>query len=508
MTDRYSQKSAQKGFRAVLILRPLSQLFSALAFVVLIRLLPEQQFGILALLLSSIAFIGLVLSLGIINTIQRFVPEYGKTGQFTRVKRIIHTGMILRLCSVLFVAALAYIFRDNLVKAFDLGGYETLAVPLALVILSHFQARILLVALPGLMLQRAVLMAQIAFAGCKFIGYLLLMQLGFGLEAVLWVDLIAYLVMLIIVTRTYVIHVLPLNGGPDKLGRAERKRVLRYGAFYNFNDVGILALGRDIDNIFLGALVNPMAVGAYAFATKFNDILMRMNPVSYFFPVIQPMFFTQDPIKDRARVGVLYSVLLKLGYIVVLPMFAGVSVLIDPIIQLLFSGHFLEFSWVVIAVLGFSAISSMGRPIGLVAQLYERADIMLYSKVFSLGNLALNVVLVPLYGLWGIIFATGCSIIAKDIFIWWFVRDIARPMGFYYFIGLSTIIWGSFIVVGRFVEAAIPSNILSIVVLVGMGLVWSLVHLHFCFRNGEERALIVQILQGKKPLAKLLGIYG
>lgn len=506
MSNRYSRRTVEQGFHAILMLRPFSQIFSAIAFLLLVRLLPEHDFGIYSLLLSSLAFIGLVLSLGIINTLQRFVPEYGKAKEFTRVKLIARTGMILRLCSIIILGTIAYGFREEINAILDLSEYEYLYFPLALLTLSHFQARILLVVLQGLMFQQGAFVAQIVFGVSKILGYALLLLLGLGLEVVLWVDLAGYLGMLGVLTWSYIANVVPLESGPKTLGSEERNRVLKYGVFYNFNDVGMLTIGRDIDNFFLAAFMNPIAVGAYAFANKFADIILRFNPINYFYTAIQPTFFTLNPVVDRVRIGIIYGIMIKFGYLIVFPMFAGVVVAIHPIINLVFAGRFLEFSWVIVAVMGFNAISTMGRPIGLVAQLCERADIVLYSKVFGLGNVALNIVMVPLYGIWGIIFATGVSVLFKDIFVWWFVRDIAHPRDLFYFLGFSSLTWGSYVVVGRMLENAITSDLLSICALAAVGLCWMLFYLRFAFRNAEEKILVHSVLRGNLRIAKLFGV--
>lgn len=506
MSDRYTRKFIRKGLLTTLYLRPFSQFFSALAFVVLIRFLSEEEFGVYSLFLSSLAVIGFLLSLGIANTIQRFVPEYGKLQHYTKLKRVIHGGALIRLASTLIIIFLSYIFQNLIVELFSIQAHTALMLPLAFIVLSHFQARILLVALPGLMLQTSALVSQVLFALFKAVGYLACAHFEFPLEAILWVDLGAYLVMLFVLTRAYVKNVLPLAGGPNRLGERERKRVLRYASFYNFNDIGIMALGRDVDNLFLGVLVNPLAVGAYSFATKLTDILMRLNPVVYFYSVIQPVFFTLDPAVDHKRINTLFSILLKLGYLVVIPLFAGIAMALDPIIHLLFAGRFENYTLMILTVLGFSTIATMSRPVGLVAQLCERVDIVLYSKVFSGLNLVLNVALAPIYGVWGIVFATGFSILMKDLFIWWFVRRYAKPKHFLWFTFYSFILWGSFILAATTFKLYVTSQIAYLAFLIAIGLPWVLIYLRYSFRNAEEKEILKQAVLGKKYIATLLGV--
>lgn len=506
MSDRYTRNFISKGLQATLYLRPFSQLFSALAFVVLVRFLSEEEFGVYSLFLSSLAVIGLIFSLGIANTIQRFVPEYGKLQHYTRLKRVIHGGMLIRLASTLIIISLSYIFQSSIVELFNIQAHTALILPLALIVLSHFQARILLVALPGLMLQTATLLSQVFFALFKILGYLTFAHFELPFEAVLWIDLGAYLIMLLVLTWSYVKSVLPLTGGPSQLGTAERRRVQRYAMFYNFNDIGLMALGRDVDNLFLGALVNPFAVGAYSFATKLTDILMRLNPVAYFYTVIQPVFFTLDPAVDQKKINTIFSILLKLGYLIVIPILVGTTLALESIIHLVFAGRFEGYTLMIVTVLGFSAFATMGRPIGLVAQLCERADIVLYSKVFSGLNLLLNVVLAPIYGVWGIVFATGFSILMKDLFVWWFVREFANPKQLVWFALYSILMWGSFVLLASAISLYVTSHVAYLVVLICIGPLWAIVYLRFAFRNAQEIEILQQAVHGRVKIAKLLGI--
>ena len=450
MTQLYTRETAKRGLRQTLMLRPISQVLTALSLVLIVRLLPESDFGLYSLMLSVLAFIGMVLSLGISNMVQRFVPEYAKRHEFFRARRIVAAAVWMRLISIAVLAVLGLVFLEPLTRTYGLEGHEYLFLPLLLVTLSHFQCRILMQALPGFMFQGASLYGQIALAAGKCLGYAAMMALGWGLPTVLWVDLTAYLVMLAILGGSYLRHVGPLQGGPRELGPTERKRVVRYAAFYNFNDVGVLGLGRDIDNLFLGALTNPLAVGAYAFAGKFADIVLRVNPMQFFYTVIQPMFFTLDVTEDRERLRTLFGIMLKTGVLAMVPLWAGVTAGVEPMLRLVFGGKFLDFAWVVIAVMGFRVLSvAVARPSSLVAQLNERADIVLYSKAFSFLNFALNLVLIPLFGLAGVVVATGICTLAKDLFVWWFVRDIARPRHLGYFTLVTVGIWGSYIALGR-----------------------------------------------------------
>lgn len=507
MSELYSRQTAKRGLRQTLLLRPVSQVLTAASLILLVRALPEEDYGIYALLLSVLAFAGLVLSLGIANMVQRFVPEYARRGEYTRVKRLAASSLLLRFLSIAGLLLVLFVFRDPLIRLYDLQGYEYLFLPLVPVVLAHFQCRILMQILPALMFQGAALYGQVALAGIKCLGYLAMLWSGAGLTVVLWIDLGAYAVMLLILAWSYQRRVHPLSGGPETLGAAERKRLFRYAAFYNFNDIGVLGLGRDIDNLFLGALTNPVAVGAYALAGKLTEVLLRFNPMHFFYTVIQPLFFTLDIEADRARLQTLFGIMLKAGFLVMIPLWSGIAAGIEPIIRVVLAGKFEEFAWVVTTVMGFKVLSmGVARPSSLVAQLNERSDIVFYSKIFSFLNLGLNLVVIPLYGLLGVVLATGLCTLAKDLFVWWFVRDLARPRHLGYFTAVTLGLWGSYILIGRLLQGVLTSDIAILAILTVLGLIWSLAYLRLALRTPEEMAEIQTLTGGNRRVLRLMGI--
>ena len=112
-----------------------------------------------------------------------------------------------------------------------------------------------------------------------------------------------------------------------------------------------------------------------------------------------------------------------------IPIFFFIAVLGEELIKLFFGGKFLEYSHVLVGVYFFSILNAFQMPLGLMAQLKERADIMLYSKVFAVYNLIADIFLIKYFGIWGAVFATGTAVLGKNMFIWCFLRKEASFNG-------------------------------------------------------------------------------
>jgi len=76
----------------------------------------------------------------------------------------------------------------------------------------------------------------------------------------------------------------------------ERKRLLRYGLFNNFNDAGTFFLESRVDNFFIAGFMNAVSVGIYSFYLRLNEMAMNMLPG----PSLRQTSFSHV-LRDQAR---------------------------------------------------------------------------------------------------------------------------------------------------------------------------------------------------------------
>jgi O-antigen/teichoic acid export membrane protein len=279
------------------------------------------------------------------------------------------------------------------------------------------------------------------FTLLKIIGYGFVLFTDKSLWTVLVVELIAYAVLftgLQIVYRNKI----PVDAG-KLLGFSapERKRLVRYAFFYNFNDAGSTILAPDFDNFIIAMYMNPLAVGAYAFCQRITKILQHLFPVSYLIEVIRPAFFTLGIGAGREQRILMFQLLVKITYIITIPLFIGVLFLGKDMIVIFFGGKFVEYSYVLSVIFFLAVLNAFQTPLGLAAMLKERMDIMLYSKIFAFYNIAADILLIPVLGLWGAVLATGTATLGKNLFVWFFVRKEASFSGMLGFFAALIAFW-------------------------------------------------------------------
>jgi O-antigen/teichoic acid export membrane protein len=475
------------------VYRAISQVAGALTFVLLVRIMTEHNYGIYQLFYCIPAVMGAVLSLGIANALQRFLPEYFSRKDFAVARHLIRWSLRLRLLTTTLFLSLCLLFWEQIGQLFDVAELRSYFLIFAPIVLTHFQCRILTLALSANLMQQWSSGLFATFALVKLAGYFTATYVGVSLQIILIVDLIAYSLWYAGLRIVYYTRI-PRSGDATKVrfSKEERRRVVRYAAFYNFNDVGVVALKSTADLLFIAAFMTPVAVGAYAFCTGLNTMMQRLTPIVYFKSVIQPLVFTLDYKKQENRAREYFTFLLKINYLVQFPIFVFVAAVPAEIISVIFAGKFIEYKYLLVAAFGFPAMYGFQLPVMMMAQLTERAGIILASKVFAAYNVAAAIVLIPIIGAYGAIVATGTAQLFKSLFVWFFVKDVAtfRGTGMFFFtqIALWISCWATVTFVAR--DMADFWSLITAIIIVGL---FAMFGVRFARFNNRESELIRRV---------------
>lgn len=500
MTQVYSKQRARRAVFHTLLLRPPGQIASFVGYVLLVRLLSEAEFGVYNLFYALLPLLAAVASFGLEHTLRRYQPEYLKRGENRVADRLVRRIGLIRLGSNAVVLALLFVTWPSVAPLFDIEGYRSVFVIFAGLALAHFQCSILTIALSSHLLQQHSLGMQVLFAMSKAVLYA---AAGYGwgidLVTVFLIDLAAYLLLYAGLKYLYTTRTDRQSGTLDKLPRDDRRRIFKYGMFYNFNDAGTLPLRTRTDNFFIAAYLDPVAVGAYSFCTQLGQTIYRATPLKLLESVVRPLFFSLDYHRNVERVQTYFSLLVTFGFVVMMPIFLFVACWNREIVQVVFAGKFLEYAPLLTIVFFFAAANSLDVPVTLVAQLKEKAHVILASRIFSLYNVAALVVLIPRMGIAGAMLASGSAHLMKHVFIWWFVRDLAVWKGAGRFLGRTALAWTPFVALSLAGRELLPLEPFALLTL-GVAL-WSVAFAlymrHFALTD-EQRRLVATLFPGKE----------
>jgi O-antigen/teichoic acid export membrane protein len=423
---------ALSASKFIIILKPVSQALSVIATILLVRVLTIYEYGIYNIFYSLISLLSMVASFGLANTLQRYIPEYYKRGEMIIANNLYKTASFMRLLSNVVLLSLILIFWNTIGGYFGILDYSKHFLIFLLIILLYMQKGLLDICLGSFFLQKNKQLVSILFVTLKFIGYTIAILINMNLWFVLIIDLIAYTISFIILQIIYHKQVPRKLGYLKCINEVERKRILRYALFYNFNDAGSGILNAKFDNFILVALLNPIAVGVYSFCHKITHMINTLVPLNYFRDIARPFLFSFSIVENKNEITQTFQFFVKLNCLLTIPMFFFILLYGEIIIDIISGSKYGGYGYLLAVVYLFSILETI--PIATFAQLKERADIVLYSKVFAFYNIIADIILIKFLGIWGAVFATGTAVLGKNIFIWSFVHEIAsfKGMGPYF----------------------------------------------------------------------------
>jgi O-antigen/teichoic acid export membrane protein len=506
----YDRGRARRSLFDTITYRILSQLTTMLGYIVLVRAMSKTDFGVFSLMYSFIPLVGTVASLGLEQTLRRYQPEYLREGKFSAAAWLVKWVARARLATNCLVLIVLLVVWNRVSPYFGLSHYKLEFEILCVLAILHFQSQILQLSMASHMLHRFSVgsIAMLSFG--KLVWYSILAAAGaLTLKSALCADTLAYALVYIFLRVSYHRHcAAPAGAESFHAPPEERKRLVKYALYNNFNDAGTLFLDSRMDNFFLAAFMNAAAVGTYAFYMRLNEMATNVLPVRLFENVIQPMFFAVEPKDADWRLPQYFTFLLNSNLLLQWPLVAFAVAYHAEIVRVVFGGKFIEYAWLLPVVMAFSTINCFATPVSLVAQYEEKAKIQLLSKVFAGYSVVAMLVLIPSLGLYGAAIASGSAQALKNLFVWWHVRRRAVWLNGSAALTASLLMWGGAIAVCYALKAYIPG---PSYVQLGMGiLVFTCVGL-VCVRSpvlcGTDRELMQRLFQGRETrLLRFLGV--
>ena len=375
----------------------------------MVRGMSEYDFGVFHLLYAVIPLISAGASLGLEQVLRRYQPEYLSQNRGPAAAWLVRIVSRARLGANLVVLGLILAGWHVITPLFQLEPYRNEFVLFSALILLFFQFRVLEISLSSHMLQKYSVGMQAGAAIVKLISYSAFALLGdLSLQNAILSDTLAYGLAF---SAMYIVHrrlCTPASRAlSSPLSKEERKRLFRYGLFYNFNDAGTLTLNAKIDNFFIASIIDPVAVGLYSFYSRLAVMARHILPINMFLNVVRPIFFAIPKEKSTDRIPRYFTLLLNTSLVVQIPITAFTLSFHEEIVIVVFGAKFLSHSWLLPVVMLFTTLNTIGPSVLLVAQYAERAAIILIGKIFGIYNIIALLALIPMLGVYGAALASG-----------------------------------------------------------------------------------------------------
>jgi len=501
-------KEGKHAFKFTLIYRTLNKAATFITLIVLVRILTEEEYGVYNLLYSVISVIGTFASFGVLATIERYQVEYYGRKDFILAHKLVSFLGRLRLISDTVLVLLLLIFWNIFTRYFGLAGYKTHFEIFAVFIVLYSQSQVLKACLDALYLQKHSLSITFYATIIKLAGYGVLLFRGNNLKLVIIIDLIAMIVTIFFMFFIYHKKIPRTEGKVRSFDKNERRKLFSYALFNNFNEAGSGILSTNFDNWIISFAIGNINVGGYALFQRIAKSIRLFNPLQYFMELVKTSFFSLGNKPENSKYRNLYfQILLKLNYIYYIPILSLIFIFRNEILIYFFSSKFLFMSYLLPFIIFFAVLNSFEIPLGLLVKLKERPDILLYSKIFALLNLALGIILIRYWGLIGVAFATGISTLFKNLFQWYFVRKDVILFRFSEFMLKQILIWSVTTALLYFSGRIFNSYVVMAIVLIVFPLVFLYQFRIRLFNNDEVKAFRMIATKKTDKLNRFIKIY-
>lgn len=376
--------------------------FGFVSFLVLVRVLPEYEFGVWILYMTALSFPEMGRSGLLQNAVVKFcVEEEEAYGDILTTGLWLNTlgGMALAILLGLICLPLSWYVWD----APELATLIWLYIPWALI---HGTARYL--DFPNMVHHdfKGIFWSKFIY-GLLFLAGIIGLWYWQGKMSIFWLPIlqtiaaIPSLLIILFYRRDY------LQWGNYSPQWA--KRIVHFGKFVLGTNISSMLFNK-MDLIMVGTFLNPVAVGIYSVATKVTNYLEV--PMSGISQVIYPKIAMANSNGNKSDVGKLYEKSVGVIVAMILPLVIVVLGLSEWVVTLIAGEAYVEaaplLNILVLAVM----IKPWGRLFGITLDAIGKPQLNFRLLVFSvIMNVILNAVFISWWGLPGAAMATAVSIV-------------------------------------------------------------------------------------------------
>ena len=442
-----------------------SHIFSLMINIILVQKLSLENYGSYSVMLSAYAMGTLLLSLGVLSILQRYLPELIAKGNRQGVIRLKRLTAFTHLAAGLVIALVALLLRNFLAEWLNEPRFTQLLPYLILFVLFKFEAAVFEEMLIAHRSQKYRNLVLVTFQAAKFLLFWLALPHDGSVQTVL-----LYLVLSnALLCGVFMLRALGLNRGlPEKTDEdLPWRRMIRFGLLRYTTTITLVGFFADIDVWFISHFHNLEQAGLYGFATKTVNMLATMAPTFFLLTVLVPVYVKEyTERKDPQQLVRVFSFYNKVVTVFLAPALVGSLVLAEPIIREVFDPKFLPAVTAFrIFFLGMFVFYFCNTSSFLLVVL-ERPEITLYSRIFVIYNIVMDLILIPRFGIEGAAMATGSAMAFGYIFTYLMVKRViairipwwATIRTFAYCGLMSLILWP---LIGRI--DSLPSLLLTVV---------------------------------------------
>ncbi len=474
------------------------RLIGLLTTVILARYLSVAEFGIYNLLIGSALILGVFTDAGLGSSLQRFVPEYMRTQQHSRLFRTFFFSESYAAVSGLIVATVLIVCFPIYASRLKLNEYFVAVVLFLVGYVVSSQLLFLQVTFNGMLKQVLASLTDVLYMALRLLGVLLVVLLGARLVNVFIAELCAAVLVCatmwsIFLTRVY----RPLRPKPGLDGSLERRRLARYSLLNAASMPGSFIYSYSSDYLVIGVMASATQLGIYSLASRASQMLMVIMPPSLLQSIMRPVFYHRyySVEEKEAELQRMFRFMVTFTASVLFPTVTLACIEAKRILPYVFGSSFTASVPIFVLMMGFTMFTILDLPSDLVLQAIEKVQGRVYAQIFAVYNIAAAILLLPVWGLMGVAFATGSAVTLRSLTWFFMARHYSR---------ISLPAWPLFKIVTNCVVAGLATYLVG---LVGQAVAWAFIGVAVgllvyvgasrvnVFLNEDERQLVNRFMK-------------
>ncbi|MFB6159823.1 MAG: flippase [Haloferacaceae archaeon] len=427
MTDSLLDRAVD-GLTAILTANVLGLVVKGATILVLVRyLLSPDEYGFLFFALSIVTFAQLFCDLGFARSAAKYVSEYRESDP-AQVPHILRTALAYNLAAIAVVAALLLVFRGGIASLLDTPRLA----PLLVIGAGYVAVRSLFVFLKTIFqgfnrVAWSALVTGVASVG-EFVfvvgGVVLLGGVTGAFVGYVVAYALAGVVGFAVLYRRFYTRFRRAPAVEAGLPR----RIFEYNLPLTLTKGAGLVLSKT-DILLVGLFMNTAAVGYYTLGLQIAEFVII--PATSLGFVISPAFGESRARGELDEARTVYETSLKHTLLLYLPAAAGLFVVAEPAVRLVFGASYLNAVPAIRVLTLFVVFKAIDDITHLALDYLGEARLRAVAKGGgAVVNVGLNVLLIPRVGIVGAAVATVCTyaaIVAVNLGL--IHRELSLPLG-------------------------------------------------------------------------------
>jgi len=383
-----------------------------------VHFLSVWAYGIFGLFMGTVLYVAALGSAGTPDIARRFLPEFAEQDKNREIAITVRALLIIRLIVSALVLGLILLFYDYIGPILNIGDYRSAFALFSVGILIAMEARLMYVVNWALLQQLRYMIVFTAYNIVRIVAFYLILKNGGGLVGALTAEIITQIIF-------FLAMYFPFSCQFDYRSKSEDyklpvKRMIKYGIYMYYGNFGQVLFNTTTDLYVISAFLDPIKLGYYAFSVNIGQAIMKWMPTKLIGSVIQPIVYRDYTRRgSSAALPEQFSRIISAEAFFTIPTVMFLISFSEPLIREIFDPKYLPARWI-LAVLSITfAVVALRFPLDLVATSLEKVKILFTTQVvFSIYNIVMDIILVPIWGLWGAVAATSSALVFLVISIW------------------------------------------------------------------------------------------